>query len=421
MIALVDVNNFYAAVERMFDPSLNGKPIVVLSNNDSCAIARSDEAKVLGIEMGAPAFMIQEQLKAYGVKVFSSNYTLYGSMSERVMTILKSFVQKVEVYSIDEAFLDLCDLKYTDRLALGIKIRETVLRHTGLTVSIGIAPTRALAKMANRFAKKHRKDTGVFVTADPSTIRTMLQQTPVGDVWGIGHQYQKLLLGNNIITAADLLQLPDEWVRNHLSVVGQRLLFELRGIPAMKWDEVPPAKKNICTARAFGNLLTSLAELQHAVAAHAASCARKLRKENSCATKVHVFIQTNPHRKQDQQYHAAVTVKMNVASNSSNEIVKFAMWALKEIYKPGYQYMKAGVMVLDLVRQENIQLGLFDTRDRKKESRLMHMLDTTNQSFGKDIVRYATQSYSHQWHLQAKYVSPCYTTRIDQIMKVKSY
>lgn len=281
MIALVDVNNFYASVERMFNPALNGKPIVVLSNNDGCAIARSDEAKALGIVMGTPAFMIQETLKQHNVAVFSSNYTLYGSMSERVMSILKSFAPKVEVYSIDEAFLDLSGLKYTDLFSLAVQIRDTVRSHTGLPVSIGIAPTKALAKMANRFAKKRKKELGVHVANEQSIIDEMLEGTNVEDVWGIGHQYQKLLLQNNIRTAADLIKAPEEWVRKNMTVVVQRLVYELKSIPAVKWEDIPPPRKNICMGRSFGTILTSLPDIQQAIASHAAACARKLRQDKS--------------------------------------------------------------------------------------------------------------------------------------------
>ncbi len=421
MIALVDVNNFYASCERMFDPSLNGKPIVVLSNNDGCAIARSDEAKALGIEMGTPYYMVKDLLKVNGVKVFSSNYTLYGSMSQRVMHLLKSFVQKVEVYSIDEAFLDLSDLRYADLSSLAIEIREKIKSHTGLTVSIGIAPTRALAKSANRFAKKYKKDTGVHFAGSPEQINELLMATPVGEIWGIGRQYEKLLLANGIHSAADLILQPTEWIRKTFSVVGQRLVFELSGIHAIKWDDVPAPKKNICTSRGFGELLTAFKDIQQAVAAHAGSCARKLRQEQSCATKLQVFIQTNPHKGEMEQYFSGVTLRLNTATNNSNELIKFAVNGLKMIYKSGYQYLKCGVMVLDLVPEHTIQMGLFDTRDRVKDQRLMQSLDATNKIFGKDVVRYATQSFDNKWHLNARLLSPCYTTRINDIMKVKSY
>jgi DNA polymerase V len=420
MIALVDVNNFYASCERMFDPSLNGRPVVVLSNNDGCAIARSDEAKALGIEMGTPAFMIRELLPDKNVAVFSSNYTLYGSMSERVISILKSFVPKVEVYSIDEAFLDLSNFQYTDLFELAVSIREKIMAHTGLPISIGIAPTKTLAKMANRFAKKRKKNIGVHVAATKERIDEILTETEVGDIWGIGGQYKKLLENHNFKTANDLIAAPEEWIRKNMSVAGQRLLFELKGIKAVEWEDNPPAKKNICTARSFGILLTDLKDISQAIASHAASCARKLRKDKTCCTRLHVFLQTNPYRSDDKQYMAGITIRLPVASNSSNEIIKYAGKALRLIFRPGYNYLKAGVMALNIVPQEQIQLGLFDKRDRAKDHRLMKALDKSNSAFGKDIVRYGTHDYGTKWKLRAEKLSPCYTTRIDHLMKVKS-
>lgn len=420
MIALVDVNNFYASCERMFNPALNGKPIIVLSNNDGCAIARSDEAKALGIQMGAPAFLIHEMCKKNDVKVLSSNYTLYGSMSERVMHILRSFVPTIEVYSIDEAFLNLEGFKNMDLSDLAKRIRDTVMSHTGLPVSIGIGATKALAKMANRFAKKHHKASGVHVADTSERIQEMLAKTSIGDVWGIGHQYQKLLLTHHVTVAADFVKLPEEWIRKNMSVVGQRLYNELKGTSCFTWEEIRPSKKNICTARSFGNIITNLSDLQQAIAAHTSSCARKLRQDNSCASKVHVFIETNPHRGEDQQYFTGVTIPLNVASNNTNELIKFALWGLKKIFKPGYKYQRGGVMVLDLVPQQHIQLGLFDTKDRQKDHRLSKALDSANQLFGKDVVRFGTQSYGKKWHLKAAQLSPKYTTQMSQIMTVNS-
>lgn len=420
MIALVDVNNFYASCESMFDPSLKHRPIVVMSNNDGCAIARSDEAKALGVQMGSPIHMVQDMVSKHNMAVFSSNYTLYGSMSARVMAILKSFVPAIEIYSIDEAFLDLSMFKHHDLFSLAIEIRAKVLSHTGLTISIGIAPTKALAKMANHFAKKNKKEIGVYAVTNKEHIDELLSITQVGDIWGIGKQYEHLLLKNNIKTAADLVQTPQEWIKNNLTVVGQRLVYELKGMQAIKWEDVPPPKKNICTSRAFGILLTELKQLQQPIASHAASCARKLRTDQSCATKLHVFVETNQFRREDKQYSGAVTIPLTVPTNNSHEIVKIAMIGLKMIYRAGYNYQKCGVMVLDLVPQTTIQLGLFDTRDREKDRKLMKSMDATNKTFGKDIVRYASHGYGKQWALRHAHISPCYTTRIDQIMTVKS-
>lgn len=420
MIALVDVNNFYASVERMFNPSLNGRPIVVLSNNDGCAIARSDEAKALGIQMGAPAFMIQDTLQKHNVAVLSSNYTLYGSMSERVMTILKSFASRVEVYSIDEAFLDLSGMRWVDHFTLATQIRQTVMSHTGLPISIGIAPTKALAKLANRFAKKRKKGIGIHIASNQEAIDEILAATTVEDVWGIGKQYLNLLQQHNIKTAADLVNTAEEWIRVNMTVVTQRLLYELRGTPAIKWDDIPPPRKNICMGRLFGMPLSNVNEIRQAVSAHAAGCAKKLRQDKTCATKVHVFIETSPHHGEHQQYFAGITIPLTVATNSGHEIVKYALRALQMIFRSGFQYKKAGVMVLDLVPQTVIQMGLFDTCDRAKDQRMMNALDDTNKAFGRDTVRYAAQGYETRWKMRTAHMSPRYTTRFNELMIVKS-
>ena len=274
--------------------------------------------------------------------------------------------------------------------------------------------------MANRYAKKHKKETGVHVAASPKCITEMLERTDVGDIWGVGPQYRKLLLEHGFQSGADLLNIPEDWMRTNMSVVGLRLLFELRGIKAIDWEESPPAKKNICTARSFGKLLSDLKDISQAVASHAANCAAKLRKDRSCAKHVHVYLQTNPYNSEDKQYLASITLKLPVASNSSNEIIKYAIRALHLIFRPGFKYLKAGVMLMEMVPQEQVQLGLFDSRDRAKDLKLMQALDKSNRTYGKDMVRYGTQGYGKKWKLRAGKLSPCYTTRISEIMKVKS-
>lgn len=420
MIALVDINNFYASCERMFDPSLKGKPIVVLSNNDGCVIARSEEAKTLGIAMGVPVAELDRKFGQHSLAIFSSNYTLYGSMSQRVMIILRGFVERVEEYSIDEAFLDCSAIPPEKLERTAADIRATILAHTGLPVSVGIAPTKALAKMANHFAKKHRRDTGVFVVGQEDTYLSLLNATDIADVWGIGWQYQKLLYGKGVKSAADLVKLPDDWIRQHMTVVSQRLVFELRGQQSFKWEESLPARKNVCTSRAFQELLQKVEQLQAPVASHAAAGARKLRAEKSVARAMQIFIQTNPFRASDEQYAGSVTIPLLVPSNSSQELVRFALKGLAKIFRPGYNYHKCGVLLLDLVPQQSIQLSLFDQRDRPKEARLMKSLDKTNARFGKDLVRYAAQGYEHYWRLRARRVSPRYTTRLNEIMIVKA-
>lgn len=419
MIALVDCNNFYASCERVFNPKLEGKPVVVLSNNDGCVIARSNEAKEIGIEMGAPAFMMEEFFTKHNVAVFSSNYTLYGSLSSRVMKILQSFAPEVEVYSIDEAFIDLSTHTYTDLFQLGQQIRETVKNAVGIPVTIGIAPTKTLAKMANRFAKKERRKIGVYVAQEKWQLQELLQYTKVGDIWGIGAQHQKRLLANNILTAADLVQVNEEWVRKHMTVVGLRMLNELKGVPSIEWEEAPPPKKGICIARSFGQLLSNKKDIAEALANYTAGCAAKLRKQNSCTSLINVFIQTNTHRQQDKQYYNSITVHLPLQTNSTNLLLKYAMQGFERIYKPGYNFKKVGIMMLELVPEENIQYNLFETENRQRNKQLMKSLDAINKTFGKDLVRFAPQGYARRWKLRQEKLSPCYTTDINQVLEIK--
>ena len=333
MYALIGCNNFYCSCERVFDPKLDRRPVAVLSNNDGCVISRSEEVKQLGIAMATPAFMIEQKLKDNNVAIFSSNYTLYGDMSDRVMKTIASFVPRLEIYSIDEAFLDLHDMGYTNLLKLGVNIKKTVQQNTGIPVSIGIAPTKTLAKMANRYAKKKHRQTGVFWAAHEGLINEMLEYTDVGEIWGIGSQYALLLNRSNFKTAADFVKAPDDWVRDKMSVVGLRLLNELRGIPAIKWEFGTPAKKNICTSRSFGTLLTKKSEIAEALVNYAAACSLKLRNQKSCCNTVHVFLQTNPHKTEEKQYMRSINVDLERPSNNSAEIIKYALKGFDIIYK----------------------------------------------------------------------------------------
>jgi DNA polymerase V len=420
MIALIDCNNFYVSCERVFNPALQNKPVIVLSNNDGCAIARSEEAKALGIKMGAPAHLVRDVIEKNGVQVFSSNYTLYGDMSARVMQVIKEFVPTTEIYSIDEIFADLSTLKYAELATLAKEIREAVMRCTGIPVSIGIAKTKTLAKMANRYVKKTRPGEGVFCADEDWKVKDILLFTKVADIWGIGNQYANLLEKNGFYTAADFLNAPEDWVRKEMAVVGLRTQQELKGVPCLKWEEEAKAKKNICTSRGFGKLITSRREVQQAIATFTAACAQKLRKQNSCARKVHVFIQTNVHRKEDPQYFHSITLDLTVATNSTRELLKYAMTALNIIYQPGYNYAKTGVIVMDLIPSTQVQLALFDSENREKDKNMMKAIDHVNKTFGKDVVRTARQEFNKKWKLRQQHLSQLYTTRFDQLMIVKA-
>ena len=419
MYALVDCNNFYVSCERIFNPKLEGKPVIVLSNNDGCAVARSEEAKALGIEMATPAFMVKDIIEKNNVAVFSSNYTLYGDLSNRVMRTLESFVPRLELYSIDEAFLDMHNLDYTDLLKLGLQIRKTIRQNIGLPVTVGIAATKTLAKMANRFAKKKRRELGVHWAANDELIKEMLAFTEVGDIWGIGRQYALFLSRNGFKTALDLIYAPEEWIRKNMTVVVQRLFNELRGIPAIKWEFVTPGKKNICTSRSFGTLQTKKEDIKEALSNYAAACAFKLRNQKSCCKTINIFLQTNPHRIQDKQYSRSINIDLETPSNFTGEIIKYALIGFDIIYKEGYNYLKCGVIVMDIVPEDQLQSSMFDRLDRTKNKTAMDAMDNVNRSLGKEVVRLSVQGFEKRYRLKAEHLSPCYTTDINQILKVK--
>lgn len=418
MYALVDCNNFYVSCERLFDPRLKHRPVIVLSNNDGCAIARSEEAKKLGIDMGTPAFMLEEKVRAHGVVVFSSNYTLYGDMSDRVMKTLSRFCTRMEIYSIDEAYLDLHQMPHVNLLEHGMRIRQTVIRDTGIPVSIGIAPTKTLAKMANRYAKKKFRDTGIFWAASKEMVTEMLAATSVEDICGIGHSYALLLKRSGFATALDFTLASDDWVRMNMSVVGLRLLNELRGVPAIAWEFEPPPKKNITHSRSFGYLLTRKEDLAEALSNYAANCALKLRAQESHCTEIQVFIQTNPHRTERPQYMRSISVEMETATSNTGELIRYVLKGLDLIYKEGFDYMKAGVVVTGLVPADTRQRGLFDQKDRRQEDKLMRAMDALNRSMGKETVRMAVQGFTRNYKLRADHLSKRYTTDIHQILKV---
>jgi DNA polymerase V len=418
MFALVDCNNFYASCERVFNPALNNKPVVVLSNNDGCVIARSSEAKALGIKMGVPAFQIAEFLQKNGVAVHSSNYALYGDLSHRVMCTLGQFTPELEIYSIDEAFLNLGGSS-VDWAEYAQRIRKTVLKNIGIPVSVGIGPTKTLAKTANHYAKKIPENQGIFVLDSPAKINDALKLFDVDEIWGIGRQYSKLLKSLNIKTAWDFTQLADSWVKKRMTVVGLRVKKELEGISCLELELIPSAKKVICTSRSFGEAQTELELLREAVATYAARCAAKLRKQRSCAGMLMVFIHTNGFKADEPQYERNFVCKLPVATNSTIELIRYALFALEAIYKKGYRYKKAGVLVLDITPENQIQGSLFDGVDRDKHTAIMKALDDINSKFGRDALKIATQGSGEKWKLRQEKLSPCYTTNWKDIIKIR--
>ncbi len=418
MYALIDCNNFYASCERVFQPELDGCPIVVLSNNDGCVISRSEEAKQLAVPMGVPLFQIERLIKQHHIKIFSSNYALYGDLSNRVMQSLYTLVPQLEIYSIDEAFLDLRQMPYHDLYAFGQMIRHTIRQWTGIPISLGIAPTKTLAKVANRYAKAHRKEEGVFIIDDDPTADIVLAATPIEEVWGIGRRYARFLYNHEIHTAFDLVQRPEAWIQQHLKVVGLRMVRELRGEVCYGLDLEPHPKKGICVSRSFQNTLTDLLPIQEAVATFAARCGEKLRKQKSSANLLHLFLFTNPHRENDPQYFGSKVLQFSVATNSSFDLVEMALRALKIVFKEGYRYKKAGIMVSGIVPESAIQIDLFDTSQPKrlKDGRVFKAVDALNRKLGRDKIRIATQGSSFTTHQSHR--SPCYTTRWADLLVI---
>src|SRR5690554_131376 len=418
MFALVDCNNFYVSCERVFRPDLHGGPVVVLSNNDGCIIARSNEAKQLGIKMGEPAFKIADFLVQNQVTVFSSNYVLYGDLSHRVMCTLGQFTPELEVYSIDEAFLNLTGLpvKWAEYART---IRATVGRNVGIPVSVGLAPTKVLAKVANHLAKKIPEQNGVCVLDCPKKITEALKSFAVGEVWGIGRQYAKLLHKINVHTAGEFLQLDDGWVRRKMTVVGLRVKKELEGISCLEIELIPPAKKVICTSRSFGQDQSELEPLKEAVATYTARCAEKLRRQQTCAGMMMVFLHTNSFKEHEPQYAKNLVYKLPVPTNSTMELIRYASAALRVIYKKGYRYKKAGVIVMEIVPEDRAQGSLFDHVDREKEAAVMRKIDEINAKYGRDTLKVAAQGSGQKWQLRQEKLSPCYTNRWQDIIKVR--
>lgn len=419
MYALVDCNNFYASCERVFNPALLGKPMVVLSNNDGCVIARSNEAKALGIKMGVPAYQISKLIAEQGVKVFSSNYSLYGDMSNRVMQTLSGFVPQMEIYSIDEAFLNLHGFNLIKIDDYVVKIRSTTVRNTGIPVSIGVSTTKTLAKVANHYAKKYPKYGGVcFIDTDEKREKA-LKLFDVAEVWGIGRQHEKMLRRLGVNTAHDFVRLPEQWVRSNMSVVGVRTQQELMGIPCIDLihDNLP--KQSICTSRSFSEMQTDFGTLSEAVASFAASCATKLRKQGSYAEIITVFIRTNFFRDDMPQHSSSLSMAMPVPTNSNMEIVGYANKCLQRIFKEGCSYKKAGVILGGISSDKSLQTSLFDQVDRDKHKRAMVSMDSINMRYGKSTVKLAAEGTGRRWKLKQEQLSPQYTTSWNDIIKVK--
>jgi len=419
LFALVDCNSFYASCEQVFDPRLKGRPVVVLSNNDGCVIARSAEAKAVGIRMGQPFFEQQELILRHGVQVFSANFTLYGDMSNRVMEVLRQFSPHMEIYSIDEAFLDLRGFR-GNLEEYGRRIKSTVYRWTGIPVSIGIGPTKTLAKIANRISKHHPDTKGVFDITDHPEIDRLLEAVAVGDVWGIGRRFVKFLNSRGVTNARQLRDLPDKFVKQQMTVVGLRTVTELRGQPCLRLEDLAAFKKNLLSSRSFGRPLTERSEMEQAVAEYAALSAEKLRRQRSLASAVSVFIETDSFR-QGPQYGNFATAGLAVPTAYTPEIIRAAEAALAKIWLPGYIYKKAGVLLSQVIPESDFQLDVFayDGGIRIKRS-LMKAMDAVNQRWGRNTVYYAAQGVQRPWGMRQKRLSKRFTTRWEEIPTVKA-
>ncbi|WDO13068.1 Y-family DNA polymerase [Flavobacterium sp. WW92] len=416
MFALVDCNNFYASCQRVFDPSLIGKPIAILSNNDGCVIARSNECKPY-IPMGAPAHQFKEEFEKNNVHVFSSNYALYGDMSKRVMSTLAEFTPDMEVYSVDEAFLKFIGFENYDLLEYGRNIHRRVMKCTGIPVSIGIAPTKALAKIANRIAKKFPDRTANAYVIDTEEKRIKaLKWLEIGDVWGIGRQHAKKLLALNVRTAYQFTQMSDDWVRHNMSVVGLRLKHDLQGISSIDFEEVKP-KQNIACNRSFDRMLRDKEDLRERISTFAGTVAEKLRNDKLHANSIDVVLWSNPFREDLPQYAKRIRIKTEFPTNSTFEINRLALIALDMAFKQGIDYKKAGVMVGSITPADCYQMKIFGGENPKHQD-VLKVIDRLNRKIGNTKIRFGAQSLKRKWKMRRERLSPSYTSRWSDLITI---
>lgn len=420
MIALVDCNSFYACCEQVFRPDLLGKPVVVLSNNDGCVIAANKEAKAIAqIPMFEPVFKIKDQLIAHKVNFFSSNYTLYGEMSQRVMNILGTFSPNVEVYSIDEAFVDLSGMKNTSLMKYGHEIKDAIFKNTGLPVGVGIAPTKGLAKLANKMSKKIADSNHVFVIDSEEKRVEALKWCKIGEVWGIGRKHAERLKNIGVFDAFQFTETPLQWVRKEMTVVGERIWRELKGEPCNEFVTQPPPKKGIGTAKSFGIKLPDLERIEEACAYYISEVSEVLRAQKSCATYVQVFIVTNYHSNVDQQYSNSRTITLDIPTNDTFKLISAARKALIEIYKPGYRYKKVGVNLTGIIPQDYVQGNLFHQPSTLNNEKLIKTFDAINRKFGKATISSGlVGTRVNEWELIKKERSSRYTTQWEELLEV---
>jgi len=420
MIALVDCNSFYASCEQVFRPDLINKPVVVLSNNDGCIIAANKEAKALvEIPLFHPVFKIKKLLDDNNVSYFSSNYTLYSDMSRRVMDTLMTFSPRVEEYSIDESFVDLSGMHDINYDAIVHTIKDTVQKNTGIPVGVGIAKTKSLSKLANKYAKRIPKNNNVYVVDSEQKRQYLLENLQVKDIWGIGKKHAIRLQKKNINTALDFANMPVTWVRKEMTVIGERLWRELNNIPCLVLETEPSAKKGIGTAKSFGFKLTDYSLIEEACSYYVAEVADLLRQQHSLASQLEISLQTNQYSAVDKQYRSKIIIKLDTPTDSTIKLTKESLKGLQQIFKPGYRYKKVGVNLTQLVHRNEVQTSLFDNPHKSESDMITSVIDNLNDKFGKNKIKVATVgNRSKKWALIKEHRSPRYTTQWGELMNI---
>ena len=417
-IALVDCNSFYVSCERLFNPSIIKKPVIVLSSNDGCIISRSTEAKILGIKMGEPYFKVKKIIKKNDVKVLSSNYSLYGDISRRVMKTLKQFSPQMEIYSIDEAFLNLSSIRDENLFEHGNKIRKTVLKWTGIPTSIGIATTKTLSKAANHIAKKEQS--GIVNLINTKQIDQILKEIEINEVWGVGRQLTKFYIKNGIHTAYQLKNMHNNWIKKNTNVLGSRTAMELKGIPCVSLKEHQEKRKNCCVSRSFGRKVTKLEELSESVTIHCLNAAEKIRSDNQTTKRITVFIRTSPFQKDKNYYANSKDIDLPVRTNDSIELVKQALIALQYIYRKGYKYQKAGIIFSGLNEVDIYKKNLFSSiNNEEKRNKLMKAIDYTNIKYGRHALSIAQAGLRKKWNIKRQHSSKIDTACLDFLPTAK--
>jgi len=417
-IALVDCNNFYVSCERVFNPKLEGKPIVVLSNNDGCAVARSNEVKALGVKMGQPWFQLKDLARQHGIIAFSSNYGLYADMSNRVMSILADFSPDQEVYSIDECFLDITGFQSRDLTQYGQQIRSRIKQWTGLPVCVGVGASKTLAKLANHIAKKNVQFNGVcdLNAMSAQEQNEWLGQIEVGEVWGIGRRLAPKLEDIGIATVLDLKRADTATLRSQFSLVMEKIIRELNGVVCVELEDMRAPKKQIISSRSFGIPVTELESLEQSITLYVSRAAEKLRRQQSYAGSIHIYIRTSPFNEAEPHYSNGMTIPLPEQTDDSMQLTRVALWGLRKIYRGGYRYQKAGVMLSEIVSKEGRQIDLFQLSARSSRSgRLMTVLDQINGLMGKQSLKLASEGFRQPWKMKQGNKSPAYTTRWDEL------